>query len=207
MPRRRNPRKNKRNNVSSVASPRELPATALRYLGPIVPPSTISQRTTYTTSLHGNQQMTSSAAGVLSGVLSLRNPSTSSGWGNLVAVFDEFRVLSAEFKWVPFNTYNSTIAQATPPFLTFFDLDTAVVPTTTTIAQSYGSCMMNNLSITFKRTYRMDSPEEASFVNTSVPTNAKVGSLGFITAQNCANNQTYGFWFFTYNVQFRGLIT
>jgi len=203
------PRKNKRSNRkrNSNRVSREINPTRLSYNGPLKLASANRQNQVMTTQLHGNLKMVSSAAGLLNGVLSLRNPSTSAGWANLVAVWDEFRVLSVVFEFQPFDRYNQTINAAVPPLLTFIDRDTSTVPATTTVAQSYGSCMMHDAGSSWRRSYRMDSSEEAGFVNTTVPTNVKNGSLGYIGIDTTANNLVYGYIFWTYLIQFRGLIT
>jgi len=201
---RRSQRKNPRRRRSSRKG--ELPSNALIYRGPVSPVINASGSHMSTIEVHGNLALTSSAGGVLSGVISLRNPSQTSGWTNLVGVYDEFRVLASSFKFVPQNTYNSTIAQATPPILTFIDRDTSIVPTTTTIAQSYESCKVHSLSTSWSRTYRMMSADEAIFVNSSAPTGVKTGSFAFITINTTANSITYGYIFFSYLVQFRAVI-
>jgi len=207
MPRRKNKSRAGRGNAG-VSRSRELPVTSLRYTGPPMPSISNLQDQTVTVLLHGNQVLTSSAGGVLSGVIALRNPSSCSGWSNLVATWDEFRTLSMTIQFVPSNQYDFTLATTTNAFLDFVDRDTSTVPTTTTTAQSYESCMIHSMSNTFKRLcYRMNSPEEAGFVNTAVPTNVKTGSFAWITVNTVSNSITYGYFYFSYLVQFRGLIS
>jgi hypothetical protein len=211
MPRRKSRKGSAKKSQGGVITRITPPSKAISYRGPLSTTGMKQQDHTYTAPLHYSSALSSSAAGAISGNIDMGNPSGGSGWSTLAGVWDEFRVLGAKVKYVPVDRYDAPVAVTTsvnqPPLLVAIDRDSSATPSTTAQIQAYESCDIHGLSDPFSLSWKMDGVVEAEFVTTAAPTGSRSRGLIWLGVANSATvSTTFGYWFITFLVQFRGLI-
>lgn len=172
------------------------------YKGPLTLPLGSQEREMITTVLHyGPTALISSGAGLISVVVS-DDPAGFVDWSHLSAVYDEYRVLGFTVNYMPLNRYNTATTTIVGPIYTVIDRDDGTALTTEAQALEYESVKQVYLGKPWKREIRsMTSIEDATFITTAttVPRNwfKIVGSA-------MSNTITYGRYYITALVQFRG---
>jgi hypothetical protein len=142
----------------------------------------------------------SSGAGAIDLVIS-NSPAGCPGWSNFVAIFDEYRVLGFEVQFVPYNQYSKS-TQVTSSLVGVIDRDNAAALTSYNGAVQSSSYSILSLENPWTKTARlMGTTEEGQFFQTSSPTSNVWIKL---YADSLSLSSTYGRYFVTFRVQFRG---
>lgn len=177
------------------------PESTVVYNGPLKLPMGESQRALITSILHfGPSVLTSSGAGAISNVSS-DNPSGCVDWGSFASLWDEYRVLGLTLFFEPYNKYNQPTTTIVGPIFTIIDRDDATALTTEAQMLEFESLKVFNLANRFKRSVRMASIEDASFITTMTPVARnwiKIVSTGLTASTN------YGKFWADVLIQFRG---
>lgn len=201
MPKRAPRRRRKGRRKSSLMPPPSSSATS--YSGPVRLPMASQQNQTYNDNLMSTTSLTSNGSGIISAVIS-NNLSSMNESASFVAIYDEYRVLAAEYMVVfnNNNTFNASLLQA--PFLSMIDRDSSAALTSVASAFNAESALLHSTGRNFKRVCRMHSVEDSNFVTctpgTNITWNFKVYASGLTASTN------YATVFVRYLVQFRGRI-
>ncbi len=192
----------RRRNPSSKLKPAP---TALVYKGPSRVPSSAQQNDTMTTQINNAGTITTSAGGVVNTVFdSYSQVSTPADWTNFANLYTEFRVLSMEVEFVPWNRYNQPTTAALAPLYSVIDRSNNTVIGSIAQAMAYDSVVCTQPSTKFKRTVKMNSSEEAQWIAVgSSPATAARLYLKLYTTGNVASTNLYDF-VCRIVVQFRG---
>jgi len=171
------------------------------YRGPLKLPQGLQERQKMTTVLHFGPIVMASAAGLVNFVIA-DDPSGFVDWGNLAALWDEFRVLGFTFNYEPFDRYNQSTTITVGPIFTVIDRDDATLLTTEAQCLEYESLKVFNMADPFKREIRsMTSVEDATFITTASP----VGRTWFkAVGSGVATTTNFGKYWIDILVQFRG---
>jgi hypothetical protein len=192
-------KKSRSNSGSGIRGGRGPLSSAQIYTGPVRLPGRTAQLDTIVTQLTETNALISSATGVINQVFPL-NISLFTGYTNFTNAWDEFRLLAAEFEFIPSteNAVVSTFLYAPVAFV--IDRDSATVLTSLSSALEYSSCKVQSLTKRLKLQFKMNGSEDAGFVTTSTVSTAWFKTYG---AALTANTQ-YGEWIIRALWQFRG---
>lgn len=164
-------RKKVRNKALTVVNPA---ATALAYRGPARMPKAAQSDEMITVQLQIINQVTSTAGGTLNNVYDcVTQAQAATDWASIAACYNEFRVLSMQVEFIPWNKYNAPTS-STPylltPIYSMIDRTSATAVASSAIAAGYGSLKAHEPSTKFMRTVKMDDNEEAQWTDvTSTP--------------------------------------
>lgn len=177
----------------------------VRYRGPTRLPNSNQQNDLMTTQINNTGQVASSASGVVSTVFdSYLQLSTPSDWTNLSGLYTEFRILSMEVEFIPWNTYNMPTTTVLAPMYAVCDRSSGSSLTTAAQAVAYDSVKTIMPSKKWKKTIKMDSLEEAQWtqVGASPPTTSRM----FIKLYSSGNSNSITLYDFVARVvvQLRG---
>lgn len=201
MSRKRGNRNGKRSNARANRSGASYGVSYddTEYTGPVRNYFTNNEVQSFTSLSLITTSATSSAGGVLNTVFST-NPSSTTQWSNLQAVFDEYRVLALEVEYVPlFSTLPSTLAGGT--FIMVVDHDSAGSITVAGTAMGYESAKYGPIDRRLKHTFRMSGTLESNFINTSSPTGVQSVKT-FATGLTASTK--YGDFYARFLIQWRG---
>lgn len=178
----------------------EVSAKATSYSGPVRFPFEYRQQDLHTTVCTLDQVLASDGAGQIATVFG-SYASSASGWSNLIAVFDEYRTLAMELKYIPLDRYNRGVSVSTGPIYTVVDYDTATALSSFADASKYASFRPQSLDVPWVQRAYMNGVENAQFLNTATPS-----STIYIKVYSSGNTFTtnYGRVVISYRIQFRG---
>jgi len=174
-----------------------LPATALKFTGPILPSAAKQEDVLVEMTLPWVSAASSSGAGLINAVIP-ENPQNAELWTANAAVYDQYRVLGFEVEYVPGC---SALSAPLPIFCHVIDRDTSAALTTYALAAQYSSFMASPLDRGWKQTYKMNGSDESQFRNTASPNDP--GSLKTLCV-GTTNSTTWGQFIVRYRIQFRG---
>ncbi len=129
------------------------------------------------------------------------NPSGTDNWSEYSTSWSEYRVLGIRFDFRPQYSVN-TATIATAP-LVHSVLHMKANPSITSYGDvfAYGDSYLGHVTKQRLSEWRMTTPEEATFVDTSAPAGTAVCYTNYASGLTTAT--TYGIVFITYLVQFR----
>lgn len=140
-------------------------STALVYKGPTRLPRAPQQDDTMTTQLNNVGQIVTSASGVVNTVFdAYAQLSTPSDWTNLSGLYTEYRILSMEVEFIPWNTYNTPTTNTLAPMYSVEDRTSNSTLGSLALAVAYDSVKVTMPSKRFVRTIKMNSAEEAQWI-------------------------------------------
>jgi hypothetical protein len=189
-----NPSKRRRFN------PREIPASTLTYAGPVRSFSEIQEANLTSIVMSSTDTLVSDSGGIINLIVG-NSPAGCPGWGSAALLYDEYRVLAFEVYFVPHNKYTK-VTTVTTGLVGVIDRDNLTALGSYSVAVQKSSLKVLDLEGKWKMTERlMGSTEEAQFLNTAAPaSNAWIK----LYSDGLTVSTTYGRYFVTYRVQFRG---
>ncbi len=169
--------------------------TALVYKGPSRLPKAPQQDDVYATQLNNQGSIVTSAAGLINTVFDAYSQlSTPSDWTNLSGLYTEFRILSMEIEFIPWNTYNQPTTSALAPIYSVEDRTSNVALGSLAAAMAYDSMKVTMPSKRFVRTIKMNSTDEAVWTPVgSSPATASRMYIKLYSSGNVANATLYDF--------------
>jgi hypothetical protein len=171
----------------------------LMYKGPVRSADSSNEVSIFRTRIISSSAATSSGAGVINTTFTT-NPNGTNGWSSWVALFDEYRVLALELKYIPLWSVLPTGVNG-GTFIMVVDHDSVIALTSFNNACNYESFKIGPIDRGIKKTYRMNGTLESNWINTSSPT----GLQGVKTYCNGLSNSTqYGNFIGTFLIEFRG---
>ncbi len=198
VPRSKKPRQNRSKTNPSVS--------ALAYRGPLGPlanekvnnkPERIVVRLSAT--------LQSSGTGTLTTVFSPASQVTSSpDWTNISALWDEYRILGCKIRFAPWNLNFGPTTNVLPPIYSVVDRQTATALSSMTDVVGYDSAEVHCLNEKFEVSWKMDGPDEASWVSTG--TTPAAGSQVYIKLYGSAITNSINLldYLAEYTVQVKG---
>jgi hypothetical protein len=151
--------------------------------GPLRLPMTRQQRDLRTVELSQLIGITSTGAGGLNTVFPL-NIATFDLYASFTNLFDEFRLLSCTWDWVPCAQYSQQgTAVIYNPLLSVIDRDSSNNLTSLANAVDYASVIVRSIDKPQRQVYLMSGSEDAGFVtsSTNVPAWFKIFAQGLST--------------------------
>jgi len=193
--------KSTRRNQRLASMKANPPSSVSRYDGPIRLPSDRQEATCISMTLGNVFNLVSDSVGQVNNVIS-SSPSTASDWTAVSNVYDEFRVLGFQIKFVPVNRYSKTTT-VTYPLGTVVDRDgISTSPTSFAQIMMKESFTLRSMEDPWEMTVRMDGEEDAGFVSVN---NSSINSYAIRMYSNSNSfSTTYGLIFVYWRVQFRG---
>ncbi len=180
-------------------------ATALVYRGPTRIPSSAQQNDLITTQINNQGTLATSGGGIINTVFdAYAQASTPADWASMINLYTEFRILSMEVEFLPWNKFNQPTTSALAPIYSVVDRTSNTVLGSIGGAVGYDSVAATEPSTRFKRVVKMNSNEEAQWVPVgSTPATASRLYIKLYTSGNVASTNLYDFVARTI-VQFRG---
>lgn len=159
------------------------------------------QNSMTTLRLNSTSAITSTSSSTITDVFT-ETPVNSPQWVNLANVFDRYRVLGFQIKYVPRNKYNKAGTFTTAAVCVVTDRDDLTALTSVSDAQRYESLKEYSLDDTWKYTAVAQTSPSLYFRDALAPTNSYAIKL---FASNLTSLNTYGDIFVSYLVQFQAL--
>ncbi len=179
--------------------------TALVYRGPSRLPGEAAQNDAVVVQINNTGTLAASAGGQLATVFdSYTQASTPTDWSQFAQLYTEFRILSMEVEFAPWNKYNQPTTNVLPPLYSVIDRANNTALGSLAQAAAYTSCKMHEPSTHFIRTVKMQGAGEADWtpVGSSPPTDDRMYLKLYLTGSTASIN-LYDF-FTKVIVQFRG---
>ncbi len=141
------------------------PLSAVVYRGPPRLPRVNQANDLMTTQINNAGQVATSGTGTVTTVFSAYSQLSVAGdWTNLSNLYTEYRILSMEVEFIPWNTFNMPTTNILSPVYTVEARDTATALSGLNTTVAFDSCRVVQPSKRFTRTIKMASLEEAQFV-------------------------------------------
>lgn len=175
------------------------------YRGPLEIPQAKKVNDVWSTQINIIGSIGSNGSGVINTVFDPVNQiQTSSDWASLAAVWNEYRVLSAKLQMTPWNKYNLPTTTTVTPINSVLDRNDNATLGSLSAAANYNSCEQHDPSTQFTRSIRMDSVDEAEWINTG--TSPGAAARFYIKLYSSGNTPSIVFYDYIakYVVQFRG---
>jgi hypothetical protein len=188
-------RKNRGRNIVRI----EVSPKTVNYTGPIQSSLDKEEQDLHTFCFGFAATCTSNGGGVIANVYG-SSPSGASDWANLIACFEEFRVLGFEVRFFPNNRYSKSATTCTP-LLGLVDRSSSAAISSYSAMMTHSSHKRLSLEDPWVVTAKMNSIEEAGFL--SVGSAADLFWIKFYST-GLSLSTDYGQFFITYRVQFRG---
>lgn len=135
------------------------------YRGPPRLPRVNAQNDLMTTQINNAGQVATSGTGTVTTVFDAYSQiSVASDWTSLSNLYTEYRILSMEIEFIPWNTFNTATTNTLAPMYTIDTRDTATALASLTQAVGFDSCRVVQPSKRFTRSIKMGSIDEASFI-------------------------------------------
>ncbi len=199
--------KNNKSNGNKSSAKLAPSATSGSYKGPTRLPKGFGQNDLMTTQINNQGTMSTSSGGLLNTVFDwYLQASSSTDWPSLAGLYTEFRVLSMEVEFIPWNKYNQALAPTAnlAPVYSVVDRTSSAPLTTIASAIDYESVEVSDPSERFRRSVKMNSLEEGQWIAMgSVPGTGARCYIKLYSAGNVASTNLYDFVSRTI-VQFRG---
>jgi hypothetical protein len=176
-------------------------ASSIIYRGPVISRQEVLQQEMFETVSHEDVTVTTTGTSAITQAIPVSNPSSSTSWSSLAALYDEFRVIASSCQWVPITSaaLATTIGGV---LLGAVDRDSAVVPTTYAALPYYDSCRYTPIDRPIKFEWKMTGTDEAVWLNTSSP--ATTGAFKFFCQCAAFASTVAGHFHVVYRIQFRG---
>ncbi len=199
--------KNNKSNKGKSGTKLAPSATSGSYQGPTRLPKGFGQNDLMTTQINNQGTMQTSSSGLLNTVFDWYAQASSSGdWSSFLALYTEYRVLSMEVEFIPWNKYNQALAPTVnlAPMYSVVDRTSSAPLTTAASAIDYESMEVHEPSERFRRSVKMNSLEEAQWIAaSSVPGTGARCYIKLYSSGNANSLNVYDFVCRTI-VQFRG---
>ncbi len=183
----------------------DVPPNQLVYRGPSRLPSEAAQNDVAVVQINNSGTITTSAGGQVATVFdSYSQASTPTDWTQLAQLYTEFRILSMEVEFAPWNKYNQPTTNVLPPVFSVIDRANNTPLGSVAQAIAYTSSKIHEPSTHFIRTVKMNGSGEADWtpVGSTPPTDDRMYLKLYCTG---ASNSINLYDFFTkVIVQFRG---
>jgi len=178
---------------------------SLMYRGPIRLPTGdgLDQRVVKQ-NLSLTQTFTSSAGGTLAGFISGADVSACPDYITLQTIYQEFRILGIEMKWIPYfdGSWNSTVTPSAGA-AAVAHVPLSASPVTVSGVTEYPTWRSFSSSKTMTINWKMRGVEESPFIDTSAPSGANHGGLIWYI-DNLSATKVYGRVVYTFLVEYRG---
>jgi len=199
-------RKTKKSTSRSKAIVAVNPApTSLVYRGPTRLPKAAQVDDTMTTQLNVINAVASGGTGVINTVFdSCNQAQAATDWASLAALYCEFRVLSMQVELIPWNKYNTPTTTVTAPLYTVIDRNQNTAIGSLATVSAYDSSQVHEPSTRVIRTVKMQSPEEAEWVDVGSTPGAGARMYIKLFSSGNSNSTTYYDYYTRLMVQFRG---
>jgi hypothetical protein len=185
---------------------REPSVQALVYSGPYTLKSTKQANDTAVFQFNLGAGLQTSGAGVLATVFDPVTGVTSSpNWANISANYSEWRLLSGWLRYSPVNRYNQPTTSTLFNVYVVIDRNSATALASTSDALGYPGVEIHPLSDPFDVKWKMDGPDEATWVGTSTTPSASARQYIKFYSSGNSNSINVGEYLYTYIVQFKGL--
>jgi hypothetical protein len=195
-------KRNKKSQRDMTVGP---PSTALSYNGPLDNGRLREALDTHCFVLGFSGSITSSAGSVINTVIDPVAQATSSGnWTNLTGLFQEYRLLGIEVKFLPINPL--AVATTQVPIFSVIDRQNNTALSTALAATSYASCKEHVLYKTFKRSARMADVGEAQWIDVTLTPASTNRFYIKLLGLSLAASTNYFQYITTLLVQFRGSV-
>ncbi len=198
MTKRRQKSSKKRNNQNPSPS-------IIQYNGPSRLMKADQQNDLMTTQINNAGTVATSASGAVTTVFdAYAQMSTPSDWTNLSGLYTEYRILSMEIEFNPWNTYNTASTTVLAPMYTVVDRNNNTPLASVAQAIGYDSCKCTLPSRKFKRVIKMDSIEEAQWI--AVASSPATAARLYVKMYSTGNSTTINLYDFVTRivVQLRG---
>ncbi len=194
-------RSKKKSNTKVVG----VPLGAVVYRGPTRLPQEQGADDLVVTQLNFYGSITTSAGGVINSVIDSNSQLTSSAdWASLQNIYAEYRVLSMEVTFEPWNKFNQPTTDALAPVISITSRDTNTALASSSAASAYASAEIHSPSTAIKREIKMGGTSEAQFYPVATaPAVADRLYVKLYSAGN-ANSKTVYDYLTRLVVQFRG---
>ncbi len=181
------------------------PPTALIYRGPSRVPQSKVANDVETLQVQFIGTIASSAGGVISSVITPYSQLTSSpDWTSITNLYTEFRILSIETTFVPWNLYNTPTTTTLAPIYSVVDRSNSTALSSLANAAEYASVQIHEPSKKFKRVAKMAGSGEADWALIgSGPAAAAQFYIKLYSGGNTASTTTHDYLSILM-VQFRG---
>jgi len=176
------------------------PSTAITYNGPTRVPGALEQRDMVTEPLIYTVDLASTVIGEVLNVFG-SSPSSCTDWTSLASMYDEYRTLSIEVHYVPYDRYNRGTTVYTTALVVCTDQDDIVPLTSYVAGLTYASSKLMSFDTPWKRVVKMSGIENAVWTTTAAPVNLFCVKC---YANGLTNSTTYGKIVIYYLVQCRG---
>ncbi len=138
------------------------------YNGPTKLPPSLQENETEIIQMGYGGSISTSAGGVINTVIDAYSQLTSSAdWASIQNTWNQYRILSLDTTFYPWNTYNMPTTNVLVPVWSTVDRGDSTALSSITVAASYGSAKLVSPSKPFNRKIKMASIEEADFLPTS----------------------------------------
>jgi hypothetical protein len=185
-------------NNSSRKSQQKQPALDMVvYNGPSRLPKSVTDDETTIIQLGYGGTISTNVSGVANQVLSnYAQASSSADWTSAVVnCWQEYRILSMQTKFEPWNTYNQPTTTALAPVYSVIDRSSSAAIASVSEASSYGSAKQVAPSKTFSREVKMASIEEADFLPvSSSPAAGAQFHIKLYSTGNTASTNLYDYY-------------
>ncbi len=137
----------------------------VRYTGPTRLSDANQQNDLMTTQINNAGNVATSASGVVNTVFDAYSQmSTPSDWTNISGLYTEYRILSMEVEFNPWNTFNTASTTVLAPVYSVTDRANNTALASLAQAVAYDSCKAHMPSRRFIRKIKMDGVEEAQWI-------------------------------------------
>ncbi len=167
----------------------------LVYNGPARLPRSAQQDDLTLIQINNTGSVATSAGGVISTVFdAYAQMSTPTDWTSIANLYTEYRILSMEIEFIPWNTYNQPTTSALAPLYSITERSNNVALGSAAGAVGYDSVQVVEPSTRFSRVIKMASTEEAQFIPVgSSPATASRLYIKLYSSGNVASTTLYDF--------------
>ncbi len=147
------------------------------------------------TQVNNSGTLTTTAGGQLTTVFDWYSQmSTPADWTQISNLWTEYRILSMEVEFIPWNTFNNASTTILAPVYSVVDRANNTVLGSVAAAVAYESCLALVPSTRFKRVVKMSSMEEAGWnAISSAPATASRAYLKMYSTGNTGSINLYDF--------------
>lgn len=198
-PRRTKPRR--RNNNKPLTPS----ASAIAYRGPTRLPRAMQFNDLVTIQLNVANAVSSNGSGVINTVLdSNTQTQASTDWSSFAAIYTEYRTLSMDSEFIPWNKYNLPTTTSAAPVYSVVDRSDNSALTSLSITVNHDSVKGHEPSTRIRRIMKMNGTEEAIWTAVGSTNAANERMYVKLYSSGNANSTTYYDYLNRLMVQFRG---
>jgi len=180
------PSNRKKRNGANRANPSP---SAMAYRGPLRLPNGTTANDVVAVQIQLIGTIASSGAGVVATVFDAYSQASSSpDWSAYTGLYAEYRILSMEIEFAPWNKYNMPTSTALAPVYSVLERQTSTAIASLTEASSFESVKIHDPSTRFRRAIKMGGSGESDF--TASTTSPNTDDRMFIKLYSSGNTVT-----------------